>query len=316
VGAWGPRPPARAASTTALPAKPAFVPPGPARIRPAPNRLSYSQLSAYSKCGYRFYLQRILGLPNVAPPPPEGEEQQPALDPRVRGSIVHRALEDIDFKDPQMPEIDYELTPHELDDIRSLVTAFARSPLCRRLAEAQSIRREAEFYFALEPDGSGPLVNGFVDVLAEEHDGTHLIVDYKTDRLPEDTTPAAYIERHYETQRLVYALAALRAGAHTAEVAYCLLERPEEPVQERYTQQDAPDLAHRLQTLAKGVLRHAYPVTETPHRELCGDCPGRAALCSHPETRTLRPPPDPWPGAPAPRSSPADSEPVAGPPLR
>ncbi len=57
------------------------------------------------------------------------------------------------------------------------------SPLCARLAAARPVRREAGFAFALEPGGGGPLVSGFVDVLAREADGTALIVDYKTDRL-------------------------------------------------------------------------------------------------------------------------------------
>ena len=35
------------------------------RARPAPQRLSYSQLTDYAKCGYRFYLERVLGLPDV-----------------------------------------------------------------------------------------------------------------------------------------------------------------------------------------------------------------------------------------------------------
>ena len=30
-------------------------------------------------------------------------------------------------------------------------------------------------------------------------------------------------------------------------------------------------------------------MTERPHRELCGDCPGRCSLCSWPEEMTLRP---------------------------
>ena len=30
---------------------------------PAPQRLSYSSLGAYARCGYRFYLERLLGLP-------------------------------------------------------------------------------------------------------------------------------------------------------------------------------------------------------------------------------------------------------------
>ena len=99
------RAPAPTQSTTALPAKPAFVPPAPARARPAPQRLSYSQLTDYAKCGYRFYLSRVLGLPDVTPPPPEVEPEVVAgIDPRTRGSIVHRALEEIDFDAPAAPD--------------------------------------------------------------------------------------------------------------------------------------------------------------------------------------------------------------------
>ena len=159
-------------------------------------------------------------------------------------------------------------------------------------------------------------MRGIVDVLATEPDGTHLVVDYKTDAVPEDTTPADYIARNYETQRLVYALAALRAGAPRVEVAYCLLERPAEPVTTIYTAHDAPELADALQQLAKGLTDHEYAVTREPHRELCGDCPGRTALCSHPQSVTLRPPPAPWPGAPARRSPPAGAPLAAGPPPR
>jgi ATP-dependent exoDNAse (exonuclease V) beta subunit len=311
------RPRARAAAaTTALPAKPAFVPPGPVRARPTAQNLSYSQLTDYAKCGYRFYLRKVLRLPDVTPPPPEVEpEAQPGIDPRTRGSIVHRALEDLDFDEPSAPDADVirgfgddegnTLSDAEVGEIRAFVTAFADSPLRERLTQAGRIAREAWFAFALEPDGSGPLVRGIVDVYAREADGTHLIVDYKTDHIPEGSTPAEYIARNYETQRLVYALAALRSGAPAVEVAYCLLERPGEPVLQAFAADDAPELANALGHLAHGVIHHDYEVTATPHRELCGDCPGRHALCSHPQSETLRPPPAPWPGAPARHRSPA-----------
>jgi ATP-dependent helicase/nuclease subunit A len=319
------RPRARAAKpTTALPAKPAFVPPAPARAKPAPQRLSYSQLTDYAKCGYRFYLKRTLGLPDVTPPPPEVEPEVVAgIDPRTRGSIVHRALEELDFAAPAPPadevirafadDAGVTLTDAEIDDVKSFVQAFADSPLCERLTRATRTTREAWFAFALESDGGGPLVRGIVDVYAKERDGAHLIVDYKTDHVPEDSTPSEYIGRNYETQRIVYALAALRAGAERVEVAYCLLERPAEPVTKTYTADDAPELADALATLAHGLLTHHYAVTDTPHRELCGDCPGRHALCSYGPDLTLRPPPAPWPGAPVRRSPSADVAPAAGP---
>ena len=227
---------------TALPSVPAKVTPNFHRGRPAPQRLSYSQLSDYAKCGYRFYLKRVLNLPNVEPPPLESsEEPWIGIDPMTRGSIVHAALEDLDFDAPRAPGADAvralsrddELSDEDVTEIQDYVEAFARSPLCRRLTQATRVTREAGFQFALDPDGSGPLVRGFVDVLATEPDGTHLVIDYKTDHVSEEDTPEAYVQRHYETQKLVYALAALRAGAPRVEVAYCLLERPDEPLRGR-----------------------------------------------------------------------------------
>jgi ATP-dependent exoDNAse (exonuclease V) beta subunit len=276
--------------------------PAPAAARPAPQRLSYSALGQYARCAYRFYLQRTLRLPDVQPPEwvaaPGAPEGVSALDPRVRGTIAHRLLEELDFARPAAPdaaevlaigrEEGVELTGEEVEDVRGLVSAFGASPLCARLAAARDVRREAGFAFRLDPAG-GALVNGFVDVLAREPDGTMLIVDYKSDRL-EGAEPAAVVEAGYATQRIVYALAALREGASAVEVAYCFLERPEVAVGARFEPRDVPALAERLTQLAEGILAGEHPVTPEPHRALCADCPGRAALCSWPEEMTLREP--------------------------
>ena len=116
-----------------------------------------------------------------------------------------------------------------------------------------------------------------------------LVVDYKSDRLGE-AEPAVVVERDYATQRIVYALAALRDGAPAVEVAYAFLERPDAPVSATFTARDVPALAERLTKLAEGVLEGRHPVAAEPHRALCGDCPGRATLCSWPESMTLREP--------------------------
>ena len=286
---------------TALPAR-AKVVPSPATARPAPERLSYSALGQYARCGYRFYLQRTLRLPDVSPPAwdggdePAAEPPAPALDPRVRGTLAHLLLEELDFARPAAPdpaavaaaglEAGVDLTPEEVADIRGLVEAFGASPLCARLAAARDVRREAGFAFRLDPAG-GALVNGFVDVLAREADGTMLIVDYKSDRL-EGAEPEAVVEAGYATQRIVYALAALREGAPAVEVAYCFLERPEVAVGARFEPRDIDALAERLTRLAEGVLEGRHPVAAEPHRGLCGDCPGREKLCSWPQEMTLR----------------------------
>jgi ATP-dependent helicase/nuclease subunit A len=295
------RPRARAGTPgTALPAQPKVMPAPPVG-RPAPQRLSYTALGQYARCPYRFYLQRTLRLPPVAPPlPPDDAEPQeaPALDARVRGVIAHRLLEELDFARPAAPPPDAvlavaaeegaELSPEDVEDLRAIVAAFGASPLCARVAAAASVRREAPFAFPLDPAG-GALVTGVVDVFARAADGRVLVVDYKSDRLGE-AEPDAVVARDYATQRVVYALAALRDGAPEVDVAYAFLERPDAPVTETFTVRDVPALAERLTNLAEGVLEGRHPVAAEPHRALCGDCPGRATLCSWPESMTLREP--------------------------
>ena len=154
------------------------------------------------------------------------------------------------------------------------------------------MRTELAFAFPLEPAGAGGralVVNGVVDVHAVEEDRV-LIVDYKSDRL-EGSDPAALTEAAYGTQRIVYALAALRAGAPLVEVDHCYLERPDAPVAATFEAGDLPSLEARLLELAEGVTSWRFEPTSNPHRGLCGDCPGQPGLCSWGPERTLAPEP-------------------------
>ena len=271
------------------------------------SRLSYSGLESYKRCGYRFYLERALGLRPVQPPAPAAADGQPASAPRalpglVRGSVVHQLLEELDFAAPAAASAERvrELlrshgeqgTDEDLADVARMVERFAQSPLRARIARAGRVRTELPFAFQLEPAGAGGrplLLNGVVDVHAVE-DGGVLIVDYKSDRLG-DSDPAALTEAAYETQRTVYALAGLRSGAARVEVDYCFLERPDEPVAATFDAADAPALEGRLLELAEGVIRGRFEPTASPHRGLCADCPGRPGLCSWGPERTLAPEP-------------------------
>jgi ATP-dependent exoDNAse (exonuclease V) beta subunit len=212
---------------------------------------------------------------------------------------VHELLEQLDFAQPAPPPIeDVEarleahgapVTPEEVDRVRGLIAAFAGSPLRQRVAAGRRARRELPFAFELEVAPDAPqslLVNGVVDVHVEESDGV-LVVDYKTDPL-DGADPAPIVADRYSTQRLVYALAALRSGAARATVAYCFLEAPDAPVEETFEAADAPALESRLLELAAGVLDGRFEPTDEPHRELCLTCPGRAALCVWGPDRTLR----------------------------
>ena len=214
---------------------------------------------------------------------------------------MHALIERLDFSRPLVPpdeEIAAEAERHgitaqaeEVADLRAMVERVAASRLRERIAAARRVRTELPFTFTLTPPGAGGrslLMNGVVDVHAAEDDGT-LVVDWKSDAL-EGREPAAVVAEGYATQRIVYALAALRAGAERVEVAHCFLERPDEPAIALYAAADAERLERELLELARGVVEAGFVPSGEPHAGLCADCPGRASLCVHPPELTLRAP--------------------------
>jgi len=270
--------------------------------------LSYTSLAAYDRCAYRWYLERILRLPREDPGPALAKVARPAgpvpdgLDALTRGSLAHALLEDLDFARPEPPteqavqqaaeRIEAELTEADVQDLQQLVAAFAHSTLATRLAHAQDVRREHGFVVGLG-DERAPLLNGVVDVIAFEDDGGALVVDYKSDVVAPDTDLEAYVEGDYRAQRRIYALAALGAGATDVEVSHLFLHRPTEPATAIYDRTDLPRLRAELDELVAGIAQERFVPTDRPHRGLCLTCPGRRALCLHPEELTLREDPTP-----------------------
>ncbi len=297
-------------------ASPAFgAPPAPAPVAdrstvasaPPVSTLSYSSLGEYARCGYRFYAERVLGLP-AAPEarPPTAPESGPPAGPRSaadRGVLLHALLERLDFRRPVLPSADAIVAaaarsglsprpgPAETDELAGLVRRFADSELCARLGRATDARREARFAFPAGPAPAHPLIVGAIDVLAREPGGRMLVVDYKSDRVA-DIGAASVVESQYATQRLVYALAALRAGAQAVEVAYCFLERPEEPVVAAFARTQADALEAELAVLSRGVLERDFAVAPAPYNGICAGCPAEGGLCSWPLEMTRRESPD------------------------
>jgi ATP-dependent helicase/nuclease subunit A len=261
--------------------------------------LSYTSLSELERCGYRYYLERVLGVK---------EDRSAARarlgggggDARARGTLVHRLLESLDFAHPSRPqreqiissarELGMRLAPGEAEEIATLVDTAARTPTGARVAAARDVRREHPFAFALE-DG-GPLITGVVDLLAREHDGGCLVLDYKSDRVGAEADLEALVEREYGIQRLLYALAMLREGVPSVEIVHWFLERPREAVSARFSASEREQLEVRLAARVAHARERGFAVSERPHRGLCLTCPGRTSLCSWEESETLREDPE------------------------
>jgi ATP-dependent exoDNAse (exonuclease V) beta subunit len=289
------RPTAAGATQRALPTPPPAAvsqPPGQARRPPA---LSYSSLAEYQRCGYRFYLQRILGIPDQpagAIDRTEAREPTASVAAVERGILAHELLAGLDFKlpvKPTAPAIDAAalragVAPRSDEALADAIYEFTRSPLARRIAAAAWARREERFSFLLE---DGPLITGVFDVIAGETRDRVLVVDYKSDRL-QGQHPEQLVANAYVTQRLVYGLAALRAGAREVEVAHAFLERPERPATVTYSHADVGRLERELEELASGVGRGEFSVSQQPSRAICTGCPAEGGLCPWPLHMTRR----------------------------
>ena len=66
--------------------------------------MSYTSLAELERCGYRFYVERVLGLPeNRAAARMDSDDG--GTRARRRGTIVHGLLESIDFAHPKQPSL-------------------------------------------------------------------------------------------------------------------------------------------------------------------------------------------------------------------
>ena len=248
-------------SAPLLPELPAVAAPPLLRVR----RLSFTALSMFEQCGYKYWARYGIGLAERDVPRGEG-----GMSGVEVGSRVHELLEHIDLASPVVPEI-------EDDRVRAHVTAYVDSPLARRLGSLPGVTKERHFTF----EHDGVLVHGFLDVL-QLADGKALVVDYKTNLIGE-SSPEEIVEADYRLQRLVYALACFRAGAEEVEVVYTFLERPNEPVEARFTLAELPaleaELSAAIARLQAGVFR------PTPSEFACAGCPALDRVCAGPRLR-------------------------------
>jgi ATP-dependent helicase/nuclease subunit A len=253
--------------------------------------LSYTALSLFERCSYRYYAERVVGL---RPADASGRiPGQTGLAATEIGDAVHRLLEQVDLRDPVVPELEQvrswypAVTDEELERIAGLVRAYCDSEIARRVAALPGTTVERPFAF----EHDGVLLHGRLDVLHEQ-DGRAVVVDYKTNIL-EEAVPEEIVEEEYRLQRLVYALACFRAGANEVEVVYQFLERPETVVSSTYERAELPSLEAEL---SEAIARiRAGEFAPTPSEQACTGCPALDVVCAGP--RLPRPAPAAAPAA-------------------
>ena len=102
------------------------------------------------------------------------------------------------------------------------------------------------------------------------------MLDYKTNKIERELEEI--VADDYQIQRLVYALACLRAGYEEVEVAYAFLERPDAVVSATYRAADAAELERELDEVIEQVA--AADFSPTPSAFVCSDCPANGVVCA------------------------------------
>ena len=264
-----------------------------------PSRpLSYTAISAYKECGYRFYMERVLGLQNrersssrIAETnafSPEEATPSAREERTARGAAVHALLEWSQangWADPSLELAERHAVANGLDleaaaELLEPVRQWICSPLRERVA-AEASRTRAEVPLLL---GVGDTVlRGSIDLLVEREGAPPLVLDYKTDRL--GGADPAERAAHYDVQRSIYALAVAEAlGCEEVEVAYVFLERPTEPAVSLLGPAEMAAARASLEETIARIGSGDFPVASPEQRDwsLCRGCPALRGLCSGP----------------------------------
>ncbi len=182
----------------------------------------------------------------------------------------------------------------------SLAQAATATALWPELWAAGPPRRELPFTIAV--GAAGHVLTGIVDAQVHGPDGEVLVVDYKTDQVPDGVDLEEHVRAQYALQRAAYALAALRDGASRVRVAHLFLRRAAAPgspaaiAEFVATPADAEALDAALAAACAVVASGERGATTSPDAWICESCPARGGLCGWPVALTRR----------APGSGPAD----------
>jgi len=263
------------ASGPPAPQLPALIaPPEPPlhRVR----RLSFTALSTFEQCSYKYYAIRVAGMSERRPD--RRGDGEAGLRATEIGDAVHRLLEQVDLRTPAAPDLEQvrewypAVSEDELARIRAFVSSYCESELAARIAQLPKVEQERHFTFVQD----GVLLHGYLDAL--HLDGPRaLVLDYKTNVIGE-STPEEIVEDDYRLQRLVYALACFRAGAEEVEVVYHFLERPDAVASTTFTLAQVAELEAEL---SAGIARiHAGEFRPTPSDFACSSCPALDLVCA------------------------------------
>ena len=254
---------------------------------------------------YRFYAERVLGLPPVGdrasavqaePARPSPDSPLPTAEcsctscssgstSAARCAPTERADRGRARAGRAAASRSGTPTPRRS---RALVERFGSTELCARLAARDPGGPGGAVRV---PAGGEVLIVGAMDVFAREPGGRVLVVDYKTDRLdgadPAERRRAPTGPSGWCTRWRRCARARPRWKWRT-----CSSSAPTRPWSPCSRRPGGPSSRPSWRRSPAACWRGEFPVTDEPQRSICQGCPAEGGLCSWPLEMTRRDAPD------------------------
>jgi ATP-dependent helicase/nuclease subunit A len=247
----------------------------------APDRLSYSDIALFRRCGLRFYGEKVLRVGRAA-----ASERG---DPREFGTAVHTALQLATTGGmPSAARLAALARGARLDErgsarLADAVTRYERSAVAAEARAFERVWTEAPFII---PVGCGRfLLRGSMDVYSRSGDSA-LVVDYKTGVSGE----ADDLRERYALQAACYGLVALRDGCDSVRVVFVRPEVEEagqpQAVEFGFRPADTPAIEEQLLADHERMAAGEYAPLPERREDTCGDCGvGSAIGCPRADER-------------------------------
>lgn len=226
--------------------------------------LSFSAVSTFMECPYRYYLAYIIKLPGLPKPYFSfGKSLHSALEKLHKPKIVPESttLEDllVWFEKAWISEgyTDPEAEAKAKDEARSILAVYFESVKDNIVS---SIDVERRFKVNL-----GQIdISGVIDRIDQTPDGTLHVIDYKTgNHMP------GFLEREEKLQLTIYSMAASRVYKATVDRASYLYLRTCSKLSFSPTDDDFKDALETINFVAQRIEKEDFPRSENKYCPWC-----------------------------------------------
>ncbi|MCX7570059.1 UvrD-helicase domain-containing protein [Tumebacillus sp. DT12] len=250
--------------------------------------VSVSALMTYLECPRLYFYRYEWRLPesggrDAADDEPAAAREETALDPALRGTLVHRVLEWTDEPAQADQAMRRALAEQGIVGpateawepvLRRDLDAYLNSGLFREVQEAAEQKREMMFRYALGRHE----VTGVLDKAIRREDGQAVVIDFKTNRLTEARLPD--VVRQYAPQLKLYTMVVRELLGWDVERAVlyftALAQEAAVPTGEAELRAFAGQAEAALEHIA--MAEHPEEYARTAEERRCGGC-GYRGIC-------------------------------------